>query len=110
MYDKWESFLSIVPVGVVVVNKNRKIVSMNPYARDVILSEEFFGTDVLELHDVEGKNKILDAFSKLSENKAVELPIVKILDFKDKSMFLEERAKNYFQRDRKTVPLLNIDT
>lgn len=88
MINNIETFLSLVPVGIVLVDKNREIVGMNPYARDIILSKEYYNKDVLELHKSQnGQGKITEFFSKLTEDKAVELPIVKIFDFKGKSMF-----------------------
>lgn len=101
MIDNIETFLSVVPAGIVVVNKKREIVSMNPYARDIILSKDYFDKDVLELHEEQnGKNRILDFFSKLTEDKAVELPVVKIFDFKGKSMFfIVKLAKIYNKND-----------
>ncbi len=101
MIDNIETFLSVVPVGVVLVNKNREIVSMNPYARDIILSKEYYSKDVLELHkEQNGRSKIYEFFSKLTEDKAVELPIVKIFDFKGKSMFfIVKLTKLYDKRD-----------
>ncbi len=100
MIDNIETFLSVVPVGVVLVDKNREIVSMNPYARDIILSKEYYGRDVLELHGQQSeKGKINEFFSKLTEDKAVELPIVKIFDFKGKSMFFIVKLTKLYDKN-----------
>ncbi len=46
------------------------------------------------------KNRILEFFSKLTEDKAVELPVLKIFDFKGKSMFfIVKLAKIYNKND-----------
>ncbi len=102
MFDNLESLISVVPTGVVVVNNKREIVYMNPYARDIILSHDYFGKDILQVHDsVNGKRKIEGFFSRLTKDKAVELPVVKILNFKDKSLFfLVKLTKIYDENDQ----------
>ncbi len=109
MIENIETFLSIVPVGVVIVDKDKKIVSMNPYARDVILSKEYFNKDILGLHEKqEAISKIENFFSKLTENKAIELPIVKILDFKGKSMFFIVKLTKIYDKEENFNGIVSI--
>ncbi len=109
MIEHVETFLSIVPVGVIIVDKNRKIVNMNPYARDVILSKEYFNKDILDLHEKqEAASKIENFFSRLTENKSIELPIVKILDFKGKSMFFIVKLTKIYDKDDNFNGIISI--
>jgi len=109
MIENIETFLSIVPVGIVITDKNKKIISMNPYARDVILSREYFDKDIVDLHDKqEAARKIENFFSKLTENKAIELPIVKILNFKGKSMFFIVKFTKIYDKNDSFKGIVSI--
>ena len=97
MIGNVESVISILPTGIAVVNKDKKIVYMNPYARDVIIGKDAYGKNIMSFHQTNyEKGKIEEYFSTLSSNKNVELPIVKILDLQNKpSIFMVRLTKIY---------------
>ena len=100
MIENIESVISILPTGIVVVNKDKKIVSMNPYARDVVVGKDAYGKSIISFHKTDyEKGKIEEYFSTLSSNINVELPIVKIFDFHDKpSIFMVRLTKIYDEK------------
>ncbi len=97
MIGEFEPFISTLPTGVVFIDKNKKITYMNPYARDNIVGKEAYERDVVEFHiDESERKKIYEYFNNLSARENVELPIVKILNFKGKpSLFLVKLAKMF---------------
>ena len=99
MIENIHSLVSILPCGVVVVDKEGKVKSMNPYAKTNILSEKFFGKNVKELHDADARTKIDEFLTKLKRNENLELPVVKLFDFKGKSsLYLVKFAKIYNEK------------
>ncbi len=92
-----ESVISILPTGVVVVDENKKIKYMNPYARDMLIGKEAFEESIVDFHeDEDEKRKIEEYFSTLKTKKNIELPIVKVFDFKNKqSLFVVKLIKMY---------------
>ena len=100
MIGNLESVISILPTGIVVVSKDKKIVYMNPYARDVIIGKDAYGKNIMSFHQTNyEKEKIEEYFSTLSSNKNVELPIVKIFDLQNKpSIFMVRLTKIYDEK------------
>ncbi len=102
MFEKIESIISIIPTGIVVVDENKKIQYMNPYARDMLIGKESFNNDITSLHrEKYEKRKIEEYFSNLKTQRNVELPIVKVFDFKDnkQSLFVVKLTKIYNSND-----------
>ncbi len=92
-----ESVISILPTGIVVVDADKKIRYMNPYARDALIGKTAFDKDVVAFHqnDYE-RNKIEEYFLDLKTKRNVDLPIVKVFDFKNKeSLFIVKLTKIY---------------
>jgi len=90
-----ESIISILPTGIVVVDADKKIKYMNPYARDTLIGSAAFDENIVDFHQKDyEKEKIEEYFSTLKTKRNVELPIVKIFDFKDKqSLFVVKLTK-----------------
>ncbi len=96
MIENIESIVSIIPTGVIVVDKNRQIKYMNPYARDTIIGNDAYEKDISVFHTESEIKRIESFFSSLSDNKSVELPIVKIINFKGKeSLYMVKLTKIY---------------
>lgn len=97
MIENMESIISIIPTGVVVVDSNKKIKYMNPYARDTLMGKAAFDEDIVAFHQTDyEKEKIEEFFANLKTKQNVELPIVKVFDFKNKqSLFVVKLTKMY---------------
>jgi hypothetical protein len=101
--------VSILPTGIIVVNKEKKIVYMNPYARDAIVGKKAFGKDIMIYHDVkEKREKIESFFSSLIDNESVELPIVKIINLGGKSSLYMVRLTKLYDEESKFSGIVAI--
>ncbi len=100
MIENIESIVSILPTGVVVVNREGKIEYMNPYARDNIVGQDAFGMDVFQFHPDDDRERVERFFFSLSDNRVVDLPLVKIINFNNRdSMYLVRLTRVYDESD-----------
>ena len=97
MIENIESIISILPTGIVVVDADKKVRYMNPYARDTLIGGNAFDKNIEFFHKTDDeKEKIEGYFSNLKTKQNVDLPIVKVFDFKNRqSLFVVKLTKIY---------------
>jgi len=86
--DEIEEIFDLVKVGLVVADRDRKVVHINSYMKN-LFGGNFnpIGRDILLFHEEKSREKIKKIYSKAKKGEVFQYPIIKLM-FKKNSCFL----------------------